>query len=51
MVRVAELNKHNFWNKVLCIDKTKDSGTFGEIQTQHIGANTAHQRSSMVEEG
>lgn len=39
MVRVAELNKHNFWNKVLCIDKTKHSGTFGEIQTQHISAN------------
>lgn len=51
MVRVAELNKHNFWNKVLCIDKTKHSGKFGEIQTQHISANTAHQRSSMVAEG
>lgn len=48
--RVAELNKHNFRNKVLYIDKTKYSGTFGEIQTQHISANTAHQRSSMVAE-
>lgn len=48
---VVELNKHNFWNKVLCIDKTKYSSPFGEIQTQHISANPAHQWSSMVAEG